>query len=252
MRLICTSDQHYPVHDPVVENVVLKFAQHVKPTHWVLNGDLFDFFSVSRYDKEPDRKESLQDEFDSARPYINEVCALANEVHYIPGNHEQRLERLFCDVPGLAGLRALKLHRAAELPPKVKVHAPSDIVTVGRIGVMHGHQVKGAGNPAAWVLGAMPGMSYIFGHFHRSQTVYRTARDPDGGTRSFVVAAQGHGCDERKAKYDPACPNQNWQKGFTYVEFFTVAGKRRFSLHPIVIVNGAFSWGGKVFDGRRT
>lgn len=249
--LICDGDNHFPYHDPVVQEAKFKFAQHVKPKYWVNVGDQYDFYSVSKYAKEPDRIESLQDEFDSAQPYWQEACRLAKEVHYIPGNHEQRLERLFCDLPGLFNLRALRLHKVADLPSTVKVYKPNDILTINRVGFMHGHQIKGSQNPAQWVLGAMPGMSYVFGHFHRSQTAYRTARDPDGGSRSFVAAAQGWGGDCVKANYDPMCPYQNWQHGFTYIEFYTVAGKTRFALHPIVVVNGRFSWGGKVFDGRR-
>lgn len=254
VRIICDGDNHYPVHDPKVQRAKLKFAADIKPDVWVNVGDHYDFFSVSKYDKEPDRRETLQDEFDSSVSYWEDVCDVTKgDVHYLQGNHEHRLERLIRDMPGLHNLRGLALGKLADLPSRVKWRAYGEDLRLGRLLFMHGDNVGGrfgVASPASWVLSNMPGINVVFGHFHRSEVKLRTARDPDGGARTFVACAQGHGSDVRKAKYDKRCPYQDWQHGFTYIETYRVDGKERFQIHPIVIVDGRFAWNGRVYDGR--
>ena len=43
----------------------------------------------------------------------------------------------------------------------------------------------------------------------------------------------------------------NWQHGFVIVNYFTVAGKLRYSALPVPIVDGRFSYGGKLYDGHK-
>lgn len=251
VRLIADGDLHYPIHDPRVTAAKMAFARDFQPDCWVNVGDLYDFWSASSHDKEPERWLApggrLQEEFDSAQDYWKEVCSIARDVHFIPGNHENRLQRLVLANPGLFRLRAFDWQRLAEIPEKVNVHNYGAYLEVGGITFEHGDRMGGRFgviHAAQWAV-VNRQRNTIFGHTHRHQMVHRTKSD---GSTIFALN-QGHGSDVSKQKY--AGPMPDWQHGFTAVEFWTEGGKPRFSVHPIVVVNGRFSFGGKIYDGRK-
>lgn len=253
--VLADGDLHYSIHDRYVEAAKLAFARDIKPDAWVNVGDVYDCWLISRYEKEPERLfdagARLQEEFDSARPYWSEVSRIVKRAHLILGNHENRLERLVSANPGLFGLRALEWHRLAELPANVRVHAYGKRLRIGSMTFEHGDRMGGrfgVKHPTAWLLDNRGARNTVFGHTHRVATTYRTVWDEDGNPHTYVAINQGHGSDVAKQTYQPEA---NWQHGFTLIENYTEAGKPRFTAHVIPIVNGKFSWGGRVYDGRK-
>lgn len=251
VRMICDGDLHYPIHDPRVTAAKFKFAQDFKPDAWVNLGDLYDFWPISAHEKHPERwlekGGRLQEEFDSATDYWDEVTRIAKHVHFIPGNHENRLQRLIMANPGLFKLRAFDWVRLADIPASVNVHDYGAFLEIGGITFEHGDRLGGRFGvvlAAQWAL-VNRGRNTIFGHTHRSELKYRTKSDGN----IIFAANQGHGSDVSKQKY--AGPVPNWQHGFTAIEFWTEGGQPRFTVHPITIVNGRFSFGGRVYDGSK-
>lgn len=252
VRMLVCSDLHFPIQDPYYINALVAFARDWRPDTWVLLGDVYDFFSLSSYDKEPERLPGrLQEEFDSGAEFLKQVCEISARVEYILGNHEGRLERLVKANQGLFGLRALSWNKIAELPEKIKIHPYGSRVKIGTIGFEHGDRLGGKFgvlHAAAWALANRPGQHTIFGHNHRVETSYRTAMS-DEGRKTFMAHGLGHGSDVTKQKY--AGPSPNWQQGFAAIEFWTVGGRPRFNLHPITLTEGRFSFGGRIYDGRK-
>lgn len=253
--LLCDGDVHHPIQDPHVEAAKLAFARDLKPATWVSIGDTYDCWLISRHDKEPDRlfdgPARLQQEFDSAQPYWREVCSISERVHYILGNHENRLQRLVGANPGLFGLRALEWGSIAGLPDKVQVHRYGARLRIGTMTFVHGDRLGGkfgVVHLAHWMLANHGNRNVVFGHHHRQEMKCRTVFDEHGQPHDYVAIAQGHGSLVSEQKY---VSEPNWQHGFTVIEFWTEAGRPRFTAHPIYVVGGKFSFNGRIYDGRK-
>lgn len=255
--ILCDGDNHFPIANPREHAAKLAFARDVKPSAWVNIGDLIDCWFLSRYTKEAGRLfgaygAQLQEEIDSARPYVEAMCSVVNEAHLILGNHEHRQLRMINENPGLHGLRGLGWGRMLEYPAKLTVHpygtrlrafdAPLDFI--------HGDRVPmGVKNKAAWVLANLGNRSTIFGHGHHEHHETRTFYDENGEPVFHGAYEQGHGSIVSEQTY---VTEPNWQPGFTWVEFWRDdRGKSRFSVHPILFIDGRFSWNGRVYDGRK-
>lgn len=255
-NILCVSDIHFPVEDKAVISAITAFARDVKPQAVVLNGDVFDCWLISMHPKEPERVFEpvalLQAEFDAARPFITEMCALAERVHFTPGNHENRFGKLVSANLGLFGLRALEWKSLAGLPDRVTVHRYGARLRIGAMTFIHGDRIGSRfGLPkhaAAWLLDNHGSMNTCFGHSHRLEVKYRTTWDEHGAPHQYVAINQGHCSDVTKQQY---VTEPNWQTGFVYVENWTEAGRPRFTAHAIPVVGGRFSWGGREY-GRRS
>lgn len=256
-RMTCDGDNHYPIHDPYVEAAKLKFMQDFRPEAHLNVGDLLDFWPLSQHEKEPERwftpgESQLQDEIDAAKPYWREVRRVTSgRVGWLLGNHENRLRRFIGANLGLFRLKAFDWERLAELPAGVQVIPYGSQVRVGALRFEHGDKLggrMGVKNPAVWLLDNKGNRNTIFGHHHRCEVKHRTVFDEDGEPHQYVAIAQGHSSDVKKQRY---IYEPNWQHGFTAIEFWTRGGRPRFTAHPIVVVAGRFSWGGKVYDGGR-
>lgn len=250
--LVVTGDLHYGITDKRVEAARVAFIRDVKPEAYIDIGDFYDQWAVSSYPKSPERarhtEAQLQFEFDDAQPYIKEVCKYAKWFHLIEGNHDDRLTRAKRREPGLDSLRGMSLKRLAELPEKVKLHAYGTRLHLAGLSFEHGDGVpRGVQNPAKWMLGHRR-KSVISGHVHYMSQASMTTYNERGRPEIRMAWTQGAGLDFSKQDY---CQDPNWQHGFTYVTFFKVGSDWRFSVCPIVVVDGAFSYGGKVYSGKK-
>jgi hypothetical protein len=257
--ILCTSDHHYPIQDRIAEAAIIRLAQDVRPRTWVFNGDILDCWWISRHEKEAERLfaadagNRIVDEVDAARGIVSEAALIADTVYLGQGNHERRLSALINSNPGLHGLPALSWPAIWNLPGNV-VHLDYGYeLELGPVTFVHGDTVGGRSrfgvkHVSAWVLDNWgTRTSWVFGHWHRQEMKSRTIWE-QGQPVDIVAIAQGHLSDARRQLY---VTKPNWQTGFVLLEVFTVAGKMRFTPHIIQVIDGRFSWGGRVYDGRR-
>lgn len=254
--MLCDGDLHYPIHDPYVEAAKLKFLADLKPDCYVNVGDMYDFYPISSHDKDAGRfadgSAFLQQEFDSAQPYWKEVTKYTKgKIHLILGNHENRLNRLINANIGLFKLDAFEWKKMAAIPDRVTVHKYGTQLRVGPMTFEHGDRIGGrfgVAHPANWFLQNKGARNVLFGHTHRAEVKHRTIFDETGEQHTYVAINQGHGSHvpDQTYIYEP-----NWQHSITYLEFWKEGVKPRFTAYPIIIVNGRFSFGGKVYDGGR-
>jgi len=247
-------DNHYGTRDRVVENAKLAWLRDVRPDVHVNVGDQYDAFGISRYEKPASRslshESTLLAEFREARDYWKTIAEVCRESHFILGNHERRLEALVNANPALFGL--LDWGRLAELPPVVSVHGHGSRIRIGAVSWEHGDRVGGRFgvlHPSYWLLSNKGHRSTVFGHTHRIECRLKTVYDENQEPHIHGAWNQGHGSSVPDAWR--WCPDANWQHGWTCIEMFTVAGKARFSVHQIVVIDGRFSWHGKIYDGRK-
>ncbi len=111
---VVLSDVHVPFQDKSVCRMALAFIREHQPATIHLLGDVADFYSISRFTKDPSRKEDLQADLDATRAFLSTVrdAAPSARIVYSEGNHEFRLRRyLASEAKALAMLRDLRLER---------------------------------------------------------------------------------------------------------------------------------------------
>lgn len=240
-RIAFISDVHIPYEDKVAVRVTLDAVADLKPDCIILGGDIFDFYEVSDFDRDPGRRKSLQDEFDEGQFFLKSIASITPDVVFMEGNHEQRLQRVIGRNPGLYKLRALELPKAIGLPDGWKFYPSQTHFHVGRLNYLHG-DVKGMSDramyPSVTVFKRLK-TSSMFGHYHRFDKYYETQYD--GTLRGGF--ANGHLSDTREAKY---IVNPNWQTGFSIVE--NLASGHGFQVQQYLIVNGTTIVHGKDYS----
>lgn len=254
--LVIIPDIHFPYHHAAAVEAVLEFIRDTKPEAAVQLGDAFDFYGVSIYPKKPakmrDGGARLIDEVKVGKPFFREVVRIVKEVHYLPGNHEERIQRNVVQAyPALDGLPAFDLPSLLELPPEVKCHGYGVKLRIGNLTVTHGDKLRRGRflpkYPAAMILAKYPDMNLAIGHTHKIDRASNTIYYADG-RRHFAARYIGWLGDASKIDYED---DPDYQLGFAYVEFWRENGKIRHTFHQIEMVDGCFSWNGKVYGAKK-
>jgi len=224
-KIMVTSDYHIPFEDKKAVNVMLKYAKHYKPNVFVINGDFIDAYQISKYDKNPDRKESLQDEITMANDYldkINKNLPKKTEKHFLLGNHEMRITSYLWRHPELYGMKILKTENLLDLKNKGWKYKTGSYdywkndnghLQLGEVLIMHGdNRLNGASTSKYAGYSAKNTMyslqkSVVLGHTHRMAIVNHTSPY----NRLYGIEG-GH--------LSQPTGTANWQQGFVTFELY--------------------------------
>ena len=168
-KTIICNDFHGQFCDKLACNLLFSFIKREKPNKVIINGDLVDFYSISRFDKDPGRKELLQDEIDECFNLMVDIrnSAPDAEIILIEGNHEARLRKyLRSKAPALATLKVLQIESLLDLA-KLDITYEEDGVWLGDLFVYHGSLVRSKAGYTAHAELLKNGCSGISGHTHR-------------------------------------------------------------------------------------
>lgn len=232
-------DIHVPFHDIAFVRLVTKLIKLIKPNGVVQLGDALDFWQVSRFDKNPMRKQTLMDDVKMYSSIIDEwESALSTNAEFfqLEGNHEDRLRRYIWQnakeladgwvktVPELLNLRKRGI--------KCSWHEISNwqSLKLGNCILHHGHYYNihtAVGNLTRYPT------SLITGHTHRFQFV-------SNGDR--FSATLGHGSNESDTAHQPT--PTGWQQALGLLT--VINGKS--TLEPILVRNGECILYGKKVD----
>lgn len=164
-------DVHIPFHDKWALRHWLQFVEDRKPGVIHIIGDLIDAYGISRYDKNPARKSSLQREVDLARAFLTELRRITPDadIRYSEGNHEDRLRKiLWGRCKELAGIRCLDIPTLLGLDELgITYHRAGDAYSIGGILFTHGSVVRSEAGQSARQTARRGGTSVIMGHTHR-------------------------------------------------------------------------------------
>jgi len=223
------SDVHVPYHDVDALECALNHLE--SPTNIILNGDAVDFFSVSRWDKDPDARD-LAGELQAARQFLMHLRERFPDtnIYFKIGNHEERWEtylwRKAPEICGVPDFKLSKLLRFEELG--IEEIGGRQLAKAGGLWILHGHEFPGAFDPVnfARTLQVKTGCCAIAGHKHKtSQHSVRRMNDD-------TVSCWSIGC---LCDLDPDyMPVNQWNLGFAVV---THTGKK-FSVDNYRIVDG--------------
>tara|TARA_Y100000004_G_scaffold35559_3_gene38129 strand:+ start:3995 stop:4978 length:984 start_codon:yes stop_codon:yes gene_type:complete len=227
-KTVIMSDIHIPYHDDKALEQCLTYADYYQPDNIVFNGDVADFFSISRWEKNPAER-NLSRELMLCRQFLSHMRERFPKARiiYKIGNHEERWEKyMWLKAPELSGVSDFQIYDILdfakygieEVSGKQKMKAGKNLTLI------HGHEMFNSTAPVnfARTLQTNLGVCAIAGHRHQtSQHSYKNADD------KFIMCwSLGCLCD---MKPDYAVLNK-WNHGFATMELkgntFNVSNKR--------------------------
>ena len=188
-KVIFPTDEHVPFQDNYARSVALQIAEDFKPDIRICGSDGIDFYSISRFDKNPLRQKgvSLQSDIDIWKETQREwTSAVPNaDPFFIVGNHEDRLRRYLWRHPELADLELLTLPSLLGLPSlgipweKEKgLQANQELNLFDNLIIKHGSLIRkhSAYSAKAALEQEFYSSNVLIGHTHRGGTHYITNR----------------------------------------------------------------------------
>lgn len=168
------SDVHVPYHSEIALAAAVAFLREQNLSALLLNGDIADFYAISRYMKDPKQRD-FKGELDAVRAFIGYIRQQFPDVPIVfkLGNHEERWQSWLwqhaaeiSDDPrmSLTGWLDLDKHGVALVEDKRPV-------MLGKLTVLHGHELpKGMAAPVNVARGAFLRTlsTVLVGHSHRT------------------------------------------------------------------------------------
>lgn len=212
-------DSHFPFHDEKSLNLVKYVIKDLQPDFVVHLGDLIDCWQISRFDKDPTRRDTLQDNIDAARIHLHEIAQLSPKSKRVllEGNHEARLTKAIWQLDGAQREFAkLRVFQETMTWPKlleldsigwqwVGMREQSKTEILPKIITKHGDRVckwSASSGKAEW---EKYGYSGVSGHTHRLGQFFH--RDRNGNA---TWSEMGCTCS-LDAQYGT---DFDWQQGF--------------------------------------
>jgi len=229
-------DWQVPFHDEQALGLALDFCKRLQPDWIDLEGDIIDFYQLSRFDKNPGRVETLQTDINILKELITRLRSdnPKARIYYHWGNHEDRLRRLLWrEAKGLASLDCLKIEKLLGLS-EIDIKWLPEWRKEGDLYLMHGNIVRKESGYSAKAMYDKYGASIIHGHTHRDGKY--TKRTLDGNKCVW----ENYCLCRLDPEYDPF---PNWTQGFSKV---TMIGRRPF-VEQIPIIGGKYIYEGKLY-----
>jgi hypothetical protein len=144
------ADIHLPYHDRDALTLITKWAQTRDKVEFILLlGDVNDFYQLSRFEKNPSKRNYLQ-ELALTNQFLDALQEQFPNAQIIlkAGNHEKRLPRYIERVgPALWGIEELIYANYLQLKERgIRSYEYDDVLTVGKLFIIHGDEVGGGNN----------------------------------------------------------------------------------------------------------
>lgn len=220
---VVLSDIHFPYEDPDAMLLAKQILLEAKPDIIILNGDIVDFYGISKFLVPPIRRLQFSQEVEEDAKKIARLHAWAPHAFwvYLEGNHELKMRRRPWEkAPEFAGLLETEkvlnlkqlniLYLQQEWEPKTREEFAAPHVKLGKLYVMHGHSIRmgiNAINVAKAVFDRMLKPTLI-GHWHRTNVWEQT--DYEGVLSGAFV--QGCLCRPR-----PHWDTKVWGQGMSVI-----------------------------------
>lgn len=168
------SDVHVPYHSDVASAAAVEHLKAAGLAALVLNGDIADFYSISRWQKDPSQRD-FRGELEAVRQFL---AWLRQEFPTIPivykaGNHEERWTHyIWQHAPELSAEPMMSLAAWLKLADVgIELVEDQRPIMVGKLPILHGHELpKGLAAPVNVARGAFLRTlsTVLVGHSHRS------------------------------------------------------------------------------------
>lgn len=249
-----------PFHDRLAWDLMVQLSAEIKPDRVVLLGDMLDLPAwTDKFLKSPDFYFTTQPAMNELAWWIAQIRCNTNQMDYIEGNHEYRMQRSMINYqPEAWGLRPV------DVDEKSAALSIDNLLGLGRMGITyhksypkghiwlndkirisHGILARSGGGETTKSILSTIRNTEIFGHIHRVETSSKTIHDRRGRE---VFTAASPGCICRVDGTVPSTTDRHdWQQGWMLVDY---DDKRMESIHNFRIDEGQTIYNGKVFSGR--
>lgn len=238
--VIVGSDFHYwPGEPSTAHRAFLKFISELRPSVVVLNGDVFDGASISRWERIGwDSRPTVKQELDACTERVTEIEDVAKgaERYWPLGNHCARFETFLAKhAPQYEGIEFFSLKdRFPKWKPCWSLHVNDNAVIKHRFkGGIHAVH-----NNAMWA-----GRSYVTGHLHSLKV--SPFSDLNGTRYGVDTGTMADPYGDQFVDYTEDSP-KNWRSGFAVLTFW--GGKLLWPELVHVIEEGKVEFRGKVYD----
>lgn len=213
-KALVINDIHSKFHDRMALEAAINHASKQNCDIVIINGDLFDFYQFSRFDK----NNRIRSEFYTEREWVQDFLLLLQKtfgkVIFKKGNHdirrEMHIQRISADMPELQGLEDLADYAMFD-GSTVEVVEDYNIIEFGKLNLIHGHEYQGGGGIHVAYNRLNKAMDNVMsGHSHVTQSNMKKTI-----TGKFYGSwAVGCLCS-LSPRYNP---QNNWNHGFAIVE----------------------------------
>ena len=207
------SDIHVPFHSLEALTCAIKYLRDQQIDCLYLNGDTFDFYSISRHEKEKDLRDFPR-EIEMARNFLQKLRDIFPiiPIYFKAGNHENRFQRyLFSQAEEFAGLHELQFDKFFRMD-HLKIEWVEDWqgMEMGDLLVCHGHELMAGGMNPSQTTFNKTFCNTLIGHVHR--TTSTTKKD---GFKNFIHSYSTGCLTHLSPKYYPFAQHNH---GFALVE----------------------------------
>ncbi len=210
------SDLHIPYHDQRAVEAAVAYLKKRKPDVLLINGDYGDWYSVSRYMKDP-KKRRLKREIKMQRAGLQWLRSQFPKARIVgkEGNHECRWNHfLYNSAPEISEFPQVSLPRILGMKTLGIEYVDNQRpIMAGKLPIFHGHELgKGISSPVNAARGVFMRMisTALVGHHHRTSS----HTEPNWRHEEIVCWSTGCLCG---LNADYAVINK-WNAGFAVVE----------------------------------
>ena len=143
-NILLLSDIHIPYHNIQALTLALKYGLENDVNTILLNGDIIDFYAISRFEKDP-RKRNFGHEVLMTRQFLSTLRKLfpSAAIYYKCGNHDVRYDHyIMRHAPDLLGMNEFSFESLMKLDELNIMFIPDkQIMHAGKLTILHGHEL---------------------------------------------------------------------------------------------------------------
>ena len=206
------SDIHVPFHSVEAVVCAIKRLREEKIDCLYLNGDTFDFYSISRHEKEKDLRD-FPKEIEMCRNFLQKLRDIfpSIPIYFKAGNHENRYQRYLNEqAEEFAQLHEMQFDKFFRLDSLDMKFVPDwQGMEMGDLLVCHGHELMAGGmNPSQSTFNKTF-CNTLIGHVHRTTNTIKK-----DGFKKFIHTYSTGCLTQLSPKYYPFAQHNN---GFAIV-----------------------------------
>lgn len=172
------SDIHVPFHSMSALTCAIKHLREEQIDCLILNGDIMDFYAISRHEKEKDLRDFAK-EIEMGRNFLQKIRDLFPliPIYYKMGNHENRWQRYLNEqAEEFAQLHEMQFEQFFRLDKLAMTFVPDwQGIEVGNLLVLHGHEIMAGGMNPSQSTWNKTFCNTLIGHVHRTtNTIKKT------------------------------------------------------------------------------
>ncbi len=214
-RIAVFSDIHIPYHSVEALTAAIRFCKKEKPDAILLNGDTIDCHRLSRFIKDPSKR-NFADELNDFKQLFNVLQKeFRCKIFFKIGNHEERYENfLFEKAKELAGVEEFDFENILKARANgVEIISNRRVMKIGELYGIHGHEYIGGisapVNPARGLF-LRGKVSCFQGHNHQ------TSEHTEPTMSGKMITTWSIGC---LSELHPAyMPLNKWNHGFAIID----------------------------------